>query len=98
MHFSPVHAATRPLASTIATWRTARCSSAAVSWSSASCGLLPPRISSSPLGPYDTSTNDCVATAPTPGSAQGTVGPTWNQWDCTATPRSPVAGSRATIE
>ena len=44
------------------------------------------------------STNDCVATAPTPASAQGTTEPTENQWLCTATPSSPVAGSRATIE
>ena len=31
-------------------------------------------------------------------SAQGTMGPTENQCDCTATPISPVSGSRATIE
>src|SRR5689334_20330482 len=42
--------------------------------------------------------NDCVATAPTPASIHGTIGPTPNQCDCTATPRSPVAESRATIE
>src|SRR6266511_347001 len=36
--------------------------------------------------------------APTPASAQGTIEPTENQCDCTATPSSPVAGSRATIE
>src|SRR4030095_11593336 len=42
--------------------------------------------------------NDCVATAPTPASIHGTRGPTLNQCDCTATPSSPVAGSRATIE
>ena len=42
--------------------------------------------------------NDCVATAPTPASAQETFEPTENQWLCTATPSSPVAGSRATIE
>ena len=40
----------------------------------------------------------CVATAPTPARAQGTIGPTENQCDCTATPSSPVRGSRATIE
>src|SRR5207237_8598201 len=44
------------------------------------------------------STNDCVATAPTPASTHGTIGPTLNQCDCTATPSSPVAGSRATME
>ena len=41
---------------------------------------------------------DCVATAPTPASAQATFEPTENQCDCTATPNSPVSGSRATIE
>src|SRR5512132_2345812 len=41
---------------------------------------------------------DCVATAPTPASAQVTVDPTENQCDCTATPRSPVTVSRATME
>ena len=42
--------------------------------------------------------NDCVATAPTPASAHGTWEPTENQCDWTATPSSPVAASRATIE
>ena len=42
--------------------------------------------------------NDCVATAPTPASAHVTTEPTENQCDCTATPISPVAASRATIE
>ena len=60
--------------------------------------LAPPSISSSPRGPYEISALAWVATAPTPGRAQGTIGPTENQCDCTATPSSPVAGSRATIE
>ena len=51
-----------------------------------------------PFGPYEGSTNDCVATAPTPASAQVTLPPTENQWLWTATPISPVAASRATIE
>ena len=34
----------------------------------------------------------------TPASAQGTDDPTENQWLWTATPRSPVAASRATME
>ena len=42
--------------------------------------------------------NDCVATAPTPACAHGTTAPTARNLDCTATPRSPVAGSRATME
>src|SRR5713101_4658962 len=41
---------------------------------------------------------DCVATTPTPASAQVTSAPTANQCDCTATPISPVVGSRATME
>ncbi len=36
--------------------------------------------------------------APTPASAHATLDPTENQCDCTATPISPVAGSRATME
>ncbi len=58
----------------------------------------PARISWRPSGPYAGSMNDCVATAPTPASAHDTFEPTENQWLCTATPSSPVAGSRATIE
>src|SRR5580765_1509364 len=42
--------------------------------------------------------NDWVATAPTPASAHDTPEPTENACDWTATPMSPVAGSRATIE
>ena len=34
----------------------------------------------------------------TPGRAHDTTDPTLNQWDCTATPTAPVAGSRATME
>jgi len=39
-----------------------------------------------------------VATAPTPARAQGTTARTLGNFDCTATPRSPLAGSTATIE
>ena len=46
----------------------------------------------------ETLTKDWVAIAPTPASAQGQSEPTENQCDCTATPISPVSGSRATIE
>ena len=42
--------------------------------------------------------NDWVATAPTPASAQAHAAPALNARDCTATPSSPVSGSRATIE
>ena len=41
---------------------------------------------------------DCVATAPTPARAHGTIGPTEKACDWTATPSWPVTGSRATIE
>jgi hypothetical protein len=41
---------------------------------------------------------DCVATAPTPASAQLTSEPTPKKWDWTATPSSPLEESRATIE
>src|SRR5215212_915571 len=41
---------------------------------------------------------DCVATAPTPASAHAPFEPTENQCDWTATPISPVAGSRAPLE
>src|SRR5262245_61196903 len=40
----------------------------------------------------------CVATAPTPAFAHGTTLPTPRNRLCTATPRSPVFGSYATIE
>ena len=39
-----------------------------------------------------------AATAPTPARAQGTLAPPANMAVCTATPSSPVCGSRATIE
>jgi len=39
-----------------------------------------------------------VATAPTPARAHGTLAPAANMAVCTATPSSPVCGSRATIE
>ena len=40
----------------------------------------------------------CVATAPTPASAQSTPLPTENTFDCTAAPISPVSGSKPRIE
>src|SRR5512139_1100477 len=98
MHFAPVCDATRPSASTKPSWRVACCGSAAVSCAIASAGGTPSRMSARPFGPYDGSANAWVATAPTPGSAHVTMLPTENQCDCTATPRSPVIGSRATIE
>src|SRR5579871_3094685 len=40
----------------------------------------------------------CVATAPTPARAHGTIDPTAGMHVWTATPSSPVCGSRATME
>jgi hypothetical protein len=42
--------------------------------------------------------HDCVATAPTLARAHGTTAPTAGNFDATATPQSPAAGSAATIE
>ena len=94
----PVCTATRPEASTTATWRPAEPESSATNRSRASPAEAPDRIRSSACGPYEGWTLAWVATAPTPGSAHGTIGPTENQCDWTATPSSPVAGSRATTE
>src|SRR4029079_1857276 len=66
--------------------------------SNASCAVNPLRKRSRPRIPKDLLTKDWVATAPTPASAQLTDVPTENQWLCTATPISPVDGSRATME
>ena len=98
MQRSPVWAAASPRASTTATWRYAACSSPASSASSAARGGSPAASASSSRGPYAGSAIDCVATAPTPGRAQETIEPTENQCDWTATPISPLAASRATIE
>jgi hypothetical protein len=98
MQLAPVWAAARPCASTKPIWRLPMPVSFAISCASASGALAPARIAARPFGPYAGSTKDCVATAPTPGSAHATSEPTLNQCDCTATPMSPVAASRATIE
>ena len=58
----------------------------------------PPAISARPSGPKEVFAHAWVATAPTPALAHGTTAPTARNLDCTAMPRSPVAGSRATIE
>jgi hypothetical protein len=42
--------------------------------------------------------DDCVATAPTPGSAHAHAAPALNARDCTATPSSMPSGSHATSE
>src|SRR3954471_9278302 len=78
--------------------RSVRSASAAVSRSTVSVAVAPAASSASPSGPYATFANDWVATAPTPARAHGTTAPTARNFDCTATARSPVAASRATIE
>src|SRR5262245_12443034 len=98
MQPSPVCTAGGPVAAIAATWRYRDSSSAARRSASASSAELPAPIRSSARGPYAGSATDCVATAPMPGRAQDTIDPTENQCDWTATPSSPVAGSRATIE
>jgi hypothetical protein len=71
---------------------------AATSSASVSGAERPAASLASPSGPYVTFANDWVATAPTPASAQGTTAPTARNFDWTAIPRSPVAGSSATME
>src|SRR6185503_7538879 len=98
LHSFPVNDAERPFASTQPTWRFAPSSSAPVSAFSTSSGASPFASASSPLGPYVVFAQDCVAIAPTPAFAHGTTLPTPKNFDCTATPRSPVAGSKPTTE
>jgi hypothetical protein len=82
----PVCAAERPSASTIPTWRVASPASVASTAARASGAVRPSRISRMPSKPCAISAKDCVATAPAPGSTQGTPAPTLNQRDWTATP------------
>ena len=63
-----------------------------------SAGLSPCSSSAIAFGPYCRFADACVATAPTPGLANGTAAPAANARDCTATPSSFVAGSKAMIE
>src|SRR3954471_7953717 len=96
-HAAPVWTAASPWASTTATCRRSRSSSWATSGRSASRAPISSSIPSSRGPPPGTGT-DCVATAPRPAWSHGTTAPTENQCDCTATPRSSVSGSRATME
>ena len=92
-HESPVQLAALPCASTMPTCRCARRVSPRITMRRASGALAPRAISSSPWAPYAVLPSDCVATAPTPARAHGTMPPTLGNLDCTATPRSPVAES-----
>ena len=58
----------------------------------------PARSRSSPRGPIVTSASAWVATAPASAAAHGTSAPTARNFDWTATPISPRAGSAATME
>ena len=92
-HESPVQLAVLPWASTMPTWRCERRVSVRSTMRIASGAEAPSSISSSPRSPYAVLPSDCVATAPTPARAQGTMPPTFGNLDCTATPRSPVTES-----
>src|SRR6478752_8533354 len=95
---APVHWLELPSLDIIPTWRKSASSSSARRRASASAAETPSAISSSPRHPYRRSVNDWVATAPTPGHAQATAAAVLNDCDCTATPISPLSGSRPTIE
>src|SRR3954452_21215143 len=97
MQPAPVWTATSPRASTTPTCLTSRSSSPAMSSRRASCASISSSRSSTRGPPPGTGT-DCVAAQPTPARSHGTTDPTENQCDCTATPRSSVSGSRATME
>ena len=98
MHIAPVSVATAPRLSTTPTWRSACIGSASWADASASAADAPVASASRQRGPYAGSAIDWVATAPIPARAHGTIEPTANMHVCTATPISPVSGSRATIE
>src|SRR5262249_14121131 len=97
-HFLPVKVADRPFASTIPTCRSCRSASSRPMIERTSCGVAPSSKSWSPFVPKSELEKDWVATAPTPAFAYGTATRTLGNFDCTATPRSPLEGSRATME
>src|SRR5262249_60980549 len=98
MHSVPVVDATLPSAPTTPTWRSAAIGSSACAVARASLAVFPLASASRHRGPYAGSPIACVATAPTPARTHGTIDPTANIAVWTATPNSPVARSRATIE
>src|SRR3954468_22725321 len=98
MQSAPVCTATSPRASTTPICRTRASGSAERSSASAPSAPAPASRRSSAPGPYAGSATDWLATAPTPALAHETMAPTENQCEWTATPRSPDAASRATME
>src|SRR6476620_7467808 len=98
MQLALVTVVTPPCASTHPTCRYPRSASGSRPASSAAPAGRPLPNSPRPSGPKSVFAHDCVATAPAPARAHGTTAPTHGNLDATATPRSPVAASNATIE
>ncbi len=90
--------AERPRASTTPTWRCESSGSSRPMIVRTSSGVAPSASSCRPFVPNSELMYDWVATAPTPAFAHGTAARTFGNFDWTATPRSPLAGSRAAIE
>jgi hypothetical protein len=93
----PLKLAALPRASTMPTWRSWSIVSVFITSRSACSAVAPFAISSRPRSPYAVLLRLWVATAPTPARAQGTRPPTLGNFDCTTTPRSPVAESQPTM-
>ena len=92
MQRSPVCTATRPAASTTATWRNCWRSSAATSRASASSGGTPLARAGRARSGRRTDRRSTASRPPRrPARAHETTEPTLNQCDCTATPTSPVS-------
>jgi len=89
----PLKLAAVPRASTIPTCRSWSMVSVRITMRSASSAVAPWAIRSSPRSPYAVLLRLWVATAPIPARPHGTIPPTLGNFDCTATPRSPVAES-----
>src|SRR2546427_9195578 len=96
-HSFPVYDAARPRASTTPTWRWAASLSDVTSFFTTSFGAIPRFSIASASGPYAVFAYAWVATAPTRAAANGTTAPTATNLDSTATPKSLVFGSNATI-
>src|SRR6058998_4368650 len=96
-HSFPVYDAARPRASTTPTWRCAASLSPVTSLFTTSFGATPRFNIARASRPYAVFAYACVATAPTRAAANGTTAPTATNFDSTATPRSFVLGSNATM-
>src|SRR5256712_7922227 len=96
-HSFPVCDAARPRASTTPIWRCAGSLSDVTSFFTTSFGATPRFSIASASGPYAVVAYAWDAHAPTRATANGTTAPTATNLDSTATPRSFVFGSNATI-